>query len=143
MKGTHMNDPFNPIHIPENLNLISETAATPGEKPGAAHQEANNQSRRKARKRTTKRRPAHAAMSEAEAKSKWHRIKGKLAAKMAGIDPNKLRQVLLGCGVAAGTVMAVLLAIKLMPVAVILLALLGLWLVIQLWDRLRYFPRPF
>jgi Flp pilus assembly protein TadB len=138
-----MNDPFNPIPIPESLNLTSETSINPGEAPGTGCQEANHQTRRKAKKRTTKHGQAQAAMSEDEARNKWQRIKGKLAAKLAQVDPKKLRQVLLACGIAAGTVMAVLLAIKLMPVAVTLLALLGLWLVIQLWDRLRYFPRPF
>ena len=138
-----MNDPFNPIPIPENLNLTSKTGAAPGKEAGTGQQEANKQSGRKARRRTTRRRPAHAAVSEVGTENKWQRIKGKLAARLAQVDPKKLRQVLLACGVAAGTVVAVLLAIKLMPVAVTLLALLGLWLLIQLWDRLRYFPRPF
>jgi len=138
-----MNDPFNPIPIPENFNLTSETGATPGEEPGIASQQTNHQTRQKAKKKATKRRPAHPAMSETQAKNKWQRIKEKLTAKMAQVDPKKLRQVLLACGVAAGTVVAVLLAIKLMPVAATLLALLGLWLLLQLWDRLRYFPRPF
>jgi hypothetical protein len=82
-------------------------------------------------------------MSEDEARNKWQRIKGKLAAKLAKVDPKKLRQVLLACVIPAGTILAALLAIKLMPVAVTLLALLGLWLVIQLWDRLRFLPPPF
>jgi hypothetical protein len=43
---------------------------------------------------------------------------------------------IVACGVAFGMVAAVVLAVKLMPTAVTLLAILGLGLVIQVWDRL-------
>lgn len=74
---------------------------------------------------------------------KWQELKGRLNARLQHLDKDKLKAVLLGCGVAAGIVAAVILAIKLMPVAAVLLAALGIGAALRFWERLRYMPRPF
>ena len=67
-------------------------------------------------------------------------MKGKLHAKLGGLDANKLKTALVACGLAGGVVLAIILAVKMAPVAVVLLALLGLACVIRIWDRLRRLP---
>ena len=44
--------------------------------------------------------------------------------------------------IAGGVVLAIIVAVKLVPIAVLLLALLGLAAVIKIWDRLRRLPTP-
>jgi hypothetical protein len=66
-----------------------------------------------------------------------------LAAKVAQVDKEKLKALLLACGVTAGIVAAVIVAIKLLPVAAVILAALGLGAALRFWERLRYVPRPF
>jgi hypothetical protein len=70
-------------------------------------------------------------------------IKGRLAAKVAQVDKEKLQEVLLGCGVAVGIVASVVLTIKLMPLATLILAVLGFALALRLWGLLPFMPRPF
>jgi hypothetical protein len=45
--------------------------------------------------------------------------------------------------VAAAGVLAIVVAIKLLLVAAVLLAALGLGVALRFWDRLRYIPHPF
>lgn len=59
------------------------------------------------------------------------------------MDPETLRRILTAAGVAAGVIVAILIAIKFSSVALVLLGLLGLAFLLHLWDRLRYYPRPF
>ncbi len=72
----------------------------------------------------------------------WPRMKEKINAKLGGLDKEKLKTVLVACGIAAGVVVAVVAAVKLVPIAVLLLALVGLAVVIRIWDRLRKMPPP-
>lgn len=136
-----MNEPFNPIPIPEHLNLAKQEQAAPGNQPGTGSRQANQQS--KTRKRTRTPRQSRVELTLAEVETKWQLIKARLLAKLAAIDREKLRQVLLGLGVGTAVVAAIIIAIKLMPVVTTILVLLGLGLALQLWDRLRYLPRPF
>ena len=70
-------------------------------------------------------------------KASWKRIKGGIQARLANLDREQLRKVLLACGIAAAAVAAILILVKLMPVIIAILAVLGLGVAIQTWDRLR------
>jgi hypothetical protein len=70
-------------------------------------------------------------------------MKARINARLAQIDPDTLKRILTAMGVAAGVIIAILIAVKLMPIALVLLGLLGLAFLLRLWDRLRYSPRPF
>ena len=59
------------------------------------------------------------------------------------MDPETLRRILTAAGVAAGVIVAILIAIKFSSVALVLLGLLGLAFLLHLWGRLRYYPHPF
>src|SRR6266699_3046170 len=102
-----MNDknqpPFNPIPLPPELSLGASEQTT--------HQKAQNpgaeQSKKTSRPKATRRqRKAKVPQPEGNcpALTKWERIKSKVAAQLAQIDPETLRSVLLACGVAAGVV---------------------------------------
>ena len=134
--------PFNPVPLPESLNL-SLNAGSAQEQASQNHAEPERPPKRNAKKKSTRSKRSASAACPADSESRWHRIKGRLAAKVALVDKEKLRAVLLACGVAAGIVAAVIIAVKLLPVAAVLLAVLGLGAALQVWDRLRYMPRHF
>ncbi len=136
--------PFNPLPLPDNLNLEAQPQATqPGSEPGTKAGKNQQQAKTKRKTNQPRRRSGKRSSSDESYRAKWERIKASLTAKLATIDQEKLKKVLLACGIAVGVVVAVLLAIKLMPVAVTLLALVGIALAIRVWDALRWYPRPF
>lgn len=63
-------------------------------------------------------------------------------AKLAAIDPERLKRVLLACGIAVGAALAIAAMIKLVPLAVTILALLGVAMALEVWNRVRRFPQP-
>jgi len=65
------------------------------------------------------------------------RIKAGLTARFAHLDRDKLKQALIACGVAAAVATVIVVLVKMTPLIVALLALLGLGAVMQMWDRLR------
>ena len=143
--------PFNPMLIPD-LNLPSgdPTAATPTAVKAA---------RRKTPPRTKLRRtfrvgntrrlmdPKASAIRLArkvsrKTKASWKRIKCGINAKLGNLDQEQLKKVLLACGIAAALVAAIIMLINMTPLIVTLLAVLGLGVVIQIWDRLRLMRIP-
>jgi hypothetical protein len=143
--------PFNPIPVPD-LNLQSA-------EPAVAKPTATKSTRRKAPSRTTSRRtsristtrrvmdPKASAIRFArkvsrKAKTSWKRIKGGINSRLGHLDREQLKNVLLACGIAAALVAAIILLIKMTPLIVTLLAVLGLAVVIQIWDRLRLMRIP-
>jgi len=70
-------------------------------------------------------------------------LQNRLQAKLGELDRDTLKKILIGCGVAAAVVAAVILAAKFLPLGVALLALLGLGVLLRLLERLPYMPRPF
>lgn len=127
-----MKEPFNPIPIPNTLNLRTGNPSPEPSNPDPDDKASTSKS-----KRRSTRKKGDPAVDPA---TRWERVKSRLAAKMAQLDKEKLRQVLIGLGVVAGVVAAVILAVKMLPALVTILALLGLGLALQLWDRLRYLP---
>ena len=134
--------PFNPVPIPDNLNLSMNAGATQEQASQNSAKSKRSPKRNAKRKSTRSSRPCSTTCG-ADIKSRWQRIKGQLATKVAQVDREKLKALLLACGVASGIVAAVILAIKLMPVAAIILAALGLGAALRFWEKLRYLPRPF
>ncbi len=131
--------PFNPLLPPDfGLNPQSESV---GQSHASASAPAHQQTKQ-ARKTTRPRRARSANGTGKNCWSRWDRIKGRLTAKLVTIDQERLKRVLLGCGIAVGLVAAIILAIKLLPVALTILTLLGIALALQVWDRLRRFPPP-
>lgn len=133
--------PFNPIVIPD--------LALPPSEPKIVKLETNatrrkTTPRRKSRKSTHRRAldPKQQAIRIArkvsrKAKTSWNRIKGGINSRLAHLDREKLKKVLIACGVAAAVATAICVLVKLTPLIVALLALLGLGAVIQMWERLR------
>lgn len=136
--------PFNPIVIP---NL-----AIPTSEPQLAKlvTKSTQTRRRKAGPRLTSHKvrtrraldPKQSAIRFArkvsrKAKTSWKRIKGGITARLAHLDREQLKKVLLACGIAAAAVAAIITLIKLTPVIVAILAVVGLGVVLQMWERLR------
>lgn len=133
--------PFNPIVIPD--------LAIPPSEPKIVKLETNGTRRKTTPRRksgkTTHRRvldPKQQAIRIArkvsrKAKTSWKRIKGGITSRLAHLDQAKLKKVLIACGVAAAVAAAICVLVKLTPLVVALLALLGLGAVIQMWERLR------
>jgi hypothetical protein len=138
-------DSFNPA-MPADFKLLTETIATDPEKQSPGNSAAPIAAAQKRKRKSHRSEKQSAAKSGRPKKKKpkvsWQHLNGKINAKLAGLDREKLKQVLTACGVAGGVVLAVLVAAKLMPVAALLLALLGLAGVIRVWDRLRGLPHP-
>ena len=65
------------------------------------------------------------------------RIKGGITSRLAHLDPEKLKKVLIACGVTVAAAAVICLLVKLTPLIVALLAVLGLGVVLQMWNRLR------
>ncbi len=134
--------PFNPA-MPAEFKLLPENgAATAGpQSPGTtAEFMAGSENTKRKSRRSGKQ--AAGSRTRKKCKVNWQQMKQKFNAKLAGLDKEKLKQVLTACGIAAGVVLAIVFAVKLVPIAALLLALLGLAGVIRVWDRLRGLPRP-
>src|SRR6266581_42071 len=120
-KGNAMNEqdpsPFNPA-MPAEFKLVPENGATTAgpQSPGttaeftAGSENTNRKSRRSGKQATGSR-------TRKKCKVNWQQMKQKLNAKLAGLDKEKLKQVLTACGIAAGVVLAIVFAVKLVPIA--------------------------
>ncbi len=133
--------PFNPIVIPD--------LAIPTNEPQVAKPEL-----KASRKKPTPRKPVRTARTRRvldvpkkavritarirrQARRLSQRIKGGISSRLANLDREKLKQVLIACGVVVAAAVAICLLVKLTPLIVALLAVLGLGVVLQMWDRLR------
>ncbi len=135
-------DPFNPA-VPAEFKLMPENGATTaGPQPPGITAEFTAGSEKTKRKSSRSGKQAAGSRTRKKCKVNWQQMKQKFNAKLGGLDKEKLKQVLTACGVTAGVVLAIVLAVKLVPIAALLLALLGLAGVIRVWDRLRGLPRP-
>jgi hypothetical protein len=138
-------DAFNPA-IPANFKLLSQTGAIDStqQPPGSSADPLAGAQKAKAKSKRSEKRTAGSAGSRKKKKSRisWQHLKEKLNAHLAGVDKQRLKQVLVACGIAGGVVLSIIVAVKMVPIAVLLLALLGLACVIRIWDRLRRWPDP-
>ena len=136
-------DPFNPA-MPADFKLLPESGATaPGQEEAPGIKTEFTAGAEKAKRKSSRSgKQATGSRTKKKCEVSWQRMKEKLNAKLGGLDKEKLKTALVACGLAAGVVAAVIAAVKLVPVAVLLLALLGLAVVIRIWDRLRRLPEP-
>lgn len=135
--------PFNPIIIP--AAAIPPTEA----KVEKLAVKATRAPRIKGLRRTARKVRPHRALDPKEqavrlvrkmsrkAKTSWKRIKGGLHARLSNLDREQLKEVLLACGLAVVTVVAILTLVKLTPVIIAILAVVGLGVAVQMWDRVR------
>ena len=86
------------------------------------------------RKRKT---PAGARRFVRQAKKLTDRVRAGIAARIAEIGPDKLKKMLVACGITATVAVAIIALSKLTPVVFVLLAFLGLNFVLELWMRFR------
>jgi Flp pilus assembly protein TadB len=137
--------PFNPLPLPENLKLEPDAGATKQERQSPGKDTATRQARSKTKRRSnrSKRHQSGASRMKKNCHVKRKELKGRINTRLQHLDKDKLKAVLLACGVAAGIVAAVIVAIKLMPLAALFLAILGLGAALRFWERLRFLPRPF
>jgi Flp pilus assembly protein TadB len=130
-------DPFNPA-IPADFRLLTQGATEQQKEPGTTTAFSGT----KNTKRKSRSGKQTAGCRSKKSRLRWEYLKEKINAKLGGLDRNKLKTALVACGLAAAVVGSICLAVKLVPVAVLLLALVGLVVVIRIWDRLRKGPEP-
>ena len=133
--------PFNPINIPD---LAIPTSEPQVPKPTVTVSRKKSTPRKPTRTAKIRRVldvPKKAARITAkirrQARRLSQRIKGGITSRLAHLDREKLKKVLIACGVAAAAVAAICLLVKLTPLIVVLLAVLGFGAVLQTWARLR------
>ena len=134
--------PSNPLPLAESLNL-SLNAGTAHEQASENNPNTERPRTRKPRRNSTRAQHLGSRASRNDSESRWQRIKGRFAAKIGQKEPDELREVLLGLGVAAGVAAAVVIVVKTLPLTVTVLAILGLALTLKLWQQIRFLPRPF
>ena len=134
--------PSNPSTQAESLNQ-SLNAGTAQEQTSPSNSKLKRAPQRTAKRKFLRTKQPDSTASRANSESKRNQFKARLAAKIAQVDKEKLHDVLLGCGVAVGIGASVVLAIKLMPLAMLILAFLGLALALRLWGLLPMLARPF
>ena len=128
---------------PADFKLVTEGAATDqGQSPPGIKTEFTAGEEKTRRKSSRSGKQATGFRARKKSKMNWQHMKERINAKLGGLDKEKLKTALVACGLAAGVVAAVILAVKLVPIAVLLLALVGLAVVIRIWDRLRKMPTP-
>ena len=136
-----MNDPFNPV-MPAEFKLLTDGASTEPNHNSTDNGNPTTGPQKRKRKATRSARRGATSGARNKLKIRWQRLKEKVNDKLDGLDKQKLKTVLAACGIAGGVVTTIIVAVKLVPIAVLLLALFGLAGVIRIWDRLRNLPQP-
>lgn len=81
---------------------------------------------------------AHAAAGlKAKAKASWERLQRELAEHLARLNAERLKEALLACGIGTGVALLIIVLAKVLPIAIVLLALVGVSLTCQLWQQVR------
>jgi len=72
-----------------------------------------------------------------KARTSWKWIQAGITSRLAHLDRDLLKKALLGCGLAAAAVTAILVLVKFTPLVVTLLLVLGLGALLRMWERLQ------
>jgi len=129
--------PFNPIVIPD-LNLSTAKPTSPRPKTTSARKKLGTRKvSRVAKTRAPRSVIRFTTRIRRKARQLTQRIRAGITTRLAHLDHDKLKKVLVSCGVAAAIATTIVVVAKLTPLLVTLLGLLGLGAVLQLWDRLR------
>lgn len=133
--------PFNPINIPDLAIPASEPQAAKPEVKSPRKKSTPHKPIRTTRTRRVLDVPKKAiritAKIRRQARRLSQRIKGGISSRLANLDREKLKKVLIACGVTVAAAAVICLLVKLTPLIVALLAVLGLGTVLHMWDRLR------
>ena len=133
--------PFNPIIFPDLAIPASEPQAAQPEIKTSRKKTIARKSTRTARTRRVLDVPHSAVRFTArirrQARRLSQRIKGGITSRLTNLVRDKLKKVLIACGVAAAAAAAICLLVKLTPLVITILAVVGLGAVIQMWERLR------
>ena len=77
-----------------------------------------------------------AARIQRRAKVLSKRVMGSINVRLARLNPDMLKWVLMACGISAAIALVIIAMAKLSPLIVVLLAVLGMTAVLQMWARL-------
>ena len=105
-----------------------------GETQSESSQAASDPQARQARTRRVRRKKA------AGYKARFEALKAELQAKLGSLDHDRLKRVLIACGIAVVLVVAIIALIKSIPVGLAILAILGLGVVVRFLEELRRWP---
>src|SRR5882724_5923781 len=105
-------DPFNPA-VPADFKLLTGGEPTDQHVPGsnAAPLGEGPKAKRKANRSGRQSAGPSGAGKRKKPRISWQQMKGKLNAKLGGLDTNKLKTALVACGLAGGVVLAIILAV--------------------------------
>lgn len=127
---------LNPV-IPPNPPPPHNEPTTPPEPPKSSRKKSAPRPA-KSRRRTAAKTSAFRFASKVrrQAKASWQRIKRGLTARLARLDPEQLKRILVACGIAATVALIVIALAKHTALIIVLLAVLGAVVVLKLWNRI-------
>ena len=125
---------FNPVIPPTTPPANREPTALPGPPKSARKKSSPAKSRRNAK--TGQSALPFASKVRRQAKASWQRIKRGLTARLARLDVEQLKRVLVACGVAATVALVIIALAKNTALVIVLLAVLGAVVVLKLWNRI-------
>ena len=136
--------PFNPILFPDLVPPTSEPPRPPPAPKSARKPSSPRKSSRKAKARRGSAAKASAlrfaTKVRRQAAVSWQKIKLGITSRLARLDSEKLKRVLVACGIAVTVALLIIALAKLTPLMVALLAFLSLGALLRLWERLQGFP---
>ncbi len=121
-------NPSDPIHFPTDADPSSRTGESQSSEAATGTQARQTRTRRARRKKAS------------GYKARFEALKAELQAKLGSLDHDRLKQILIACGIAAVLVVAIIALIKSIPVGLAILAILGLGVVVRFLEELRHMP---
>ncbi len=126
-------DPSDPIHFPTDADPSSRTGESRSE-TSQSSEAASGAQARQTRTRRARRKKASGYKARIET------VIAELQAKLGSLDHDRLKRILIACGIAAVLVVAIIALIKSIPVGLAILAILGLGVVVRFLEELRHMP---
>ncbi len=126
-------DPTDSTSPPSNENATNQAGAARSETSGASQGGTSAQTRQTGNRRTRRKR--------AEGyKARFESLKARLQSRLGDLDNDRLKKILITCGIAAVLAVAIIALIKSIPVGLAILAILGLGVVVRFLEELRHLP---
>jgi hypothetical protein len=125
--------PFNPLPIPD-LQLGDVKPVQSSAKVSPRKRRQPSKARKALDLNASARRLAHKASHKA--RTSWRKIKGGLQLRLARLNSEQLKRVLIACGVAATAALVICALAKHVALVIVLLAVLGAAVVLKIWNRI-------
>lgn len=132
--------PFNPVLGPD-LNIPATDAKV--RQPKARAPQRKTKTRTSSSSPKARRVPGakasaarFARKATRKAKTSWRRVKRDLRVRLARLDAEQLKRILLACGVAATAALIIIALAKHVALVIVLLTVLGALVVLKLWHRI-------